>query len=190
MRIAGILPFARNLLAQALKEGDIAIDCTAGKGNDTITLAKLVGSTGHVYSFDIQEEAIKQTAEKVKNERLEERVTLFQQGHEIFEEVVPTLHLPHIKAAIFNLGYLPGGNKTIVTKPESTLKAIQQLLKCMPKEGLIVLVIYHGHKEGKLERDSILNFVTNLDQNEAHVLNYRFINQKNDPPFIVAIEKR
>ncbi|WP_413378941.1 class I SAM-dependent methyltransferase [Alkalihalobacillus sp. 1P02AB] len=190
MKIAGILPFARTLLTQALNEGDIAIDCTAGKGNDTITLAKLVGATGHVYSFDIQEEAIHQTATKVKSEQFNERVTLFQQGHETFENMIPTAHLNEIKAAIFNLGYLPGGDKTIVTKPDSTLKAIQQLLKHMPKEGLIVLVIYHGHEEGKVERDSIINFVTNLDQKEAHVLNYRFINQKNDPPFIIAIEKR
>jgi len=60
----------------------------------------------------------------------------------------------------------------------------------MPKEGMIVLVVYHGHPEGAMERDELLKFVIKLDQKKAHVLKYEFINQINNPPFIMAIEKR
>jgi hypothetical protein len=53
-----------------------------------------------------------------------------------------------------------------------------------------VLVIYHGHEQGKQERDDLLTYVQNLDQKDVHVLQYRFMNQQNNPPFIIAIEKR
>jgi hypothetical protein len=60
----------------------------------------------------------------------------------------------------------------------------------MASEGIIVLVIYHGHEEGTIERDELLHYCGQLDQNLAHVLQYQFINQANNPPFIVAIEKK
>ena len=56
--------------------------------------------------------------------------------------------------------------------------------------GIIILVIYPGHEEGKIERDAVINYLKNFDQNKAHILQYQFINQQNDPPFICAIEKR
>ncbi|MDP4106588.1 MAG: class I SAM-dependent methyltransferase, partial [Bacillota bacterium] len=42
----------------------------------------------------------------------------------------------------------------------------------------------------EIERDRLLEYCRDLDQNVAHVLEYKFLNQKNNPPFIVAIEKR
>ncbi|KMK77783.1 class I SAM-dependent methyltransferase [Alkalihalobacillus pseudalcaliphilus] len=190
MKIQGILPFARTLLTQTLEPGNIALDCTAGKGNDTVTLAQLVGEAGHVYSFDIQEEAIVMTEQKLKSLDLQERVTLYVNGHQNFDACLPEEHLHQIKGAIFNLGYLPGGDKSIVTKPDSTIEAINKLLHVMPKEGLIVLVIYHGHEQGQIERDHLLDYFKTIDQQQAHVLTYQFMNQKNNPPFIIAIEKR
>jgi hypothetical protein len=88
------------------------------------------------------------------------------------------------------LGYLPGSDKSVVTKPETTISAIQQLLEIMVPEGIIILVIYHGHTEGAIERDALMSYCQDIDQKKAHVLQYRFMNQQNNPPFIVAIEKR
>ncbi|MFZ7944972.1 tRNA (mnm(5)s(2)U34)-methyltransferase [Neobacillus sp. 19] len=121
---------------------------------------------------------------------LSERVTVFHAGHEQLSVRIPTEHQKKIAGAIFNLGYLPGSDKTIVTRPETTIAAIEQLLAMMVPEGIIVLVIYHGHEQGAVERDSILQYCRQLDQKTAHVLQYQFINQQNNPPFIVAIEKR
>ena len=45
-------------------------------------------------------------------------------------------------------GYLPKGDKSIVTKPDSTIKAIEEIFDMMRVEGIIILVIYHGHDEG------------------------------------------
>ncbi len=190
MTLPRILPFSKTLLQSALNHGDIAIDATVGNGYDTVFLAKQVGEFGRVYGFDIQPEAIANTRERLLNEQLLNRVVLFQRSHaDLLKTLPPSVH-GQIKAAVFNLGYLPGGDKRIVTKAESTIAAVEQLLAVMQAGGLIVIVIYHGHEEGKTERDALLAFAKQLDQNTASVLQYQFINQKNKPPFIIAIEKK
>ncbi len=190
MKLERILPFARNLLEKAFLPNSIAVDATLGNGHDTYFLAKLACGTGHVYGFDIQEQAIHATQERLAVENLSNRVTLIHRGHEELKNSIPVAARGKITAAIFNLGYLPGGDKSIVTKPETTISAIEQLLDFLAVEGIIVLVIYHGHDEGAIERDELLQYVKGLDQQKAHVLRYQFENQKNNAPFIIAIEKR
>jgi len=190
MKLKRVLPFAKELLKTAAKPGDIVIDATIGNGHDTVYLAEIVGPTGHVFGYDIQAEAITNTTQLLKENGVENQVTLFHKSHSQIGETIPSHYHGQIAGAMFNLGYLPGGNKEIVTKAESTITAIEQLLTILKREGVIVLVIYHGHDEGKKERDAILNYVKTLDQKKAHVLQYQFLNQKNDPPFIIAIEKR
>ncbi|EKN65987.1 rRNA methylase [Neobacillus bataviensis LMG 21833] len=190
MKMERILPFAKNLLDRVVKPGDVVVDATVGNGHDTIFLASLVGETGKVYGFDVQEEAISATSDRLTEHNLSEWVTLFHAGHEQLSDKIPADDHGKIKGAIFNLGYLPGSDKTIVTRAETTIAAIEQLLKMMAPEGIIVLVIYHGHEQGAVERDFLLPYCQQLDQKTAHVLQYQFINQQNNPPFIVAIEKR
>lgn len=190
MKVLGVLPFARQLLQQAVSTGDIVIDGTAGNGHDTLFLAKIVEISGHVYSFDIQHSAITKTEQRLRENQCLSQVTLIHKGHEMAKAEIPTDDYGKVAAAIFNLGYLPGGDKNIVTKPETTIKAIQDIFSILKKEGIIVLVVYHGHNEGKKEKDALLDFVTTIDQSEAHVITYKFLNQKNAPPFIIAIEKR
>ncbi|MDF2557487.1 MAG: rRNA methyltransferase [Bacillales bacterium] len=190
MKLDGILPFARVLLEKVVSAGDIAIDCTVGNGKDTVFLANLVGKTGKIYGFDIQELAIMKTTEKLIENDLIKQVSLHLTGHENIKMVLPNEHHNKVRGAIFNLGYLPGGDKEIVTVPETTIKAVQDLLEIMAPEGIIVIVIYHGHPEGEVESDALSYYVKSIPQEKAHVLEYRFINQTNNPPFIIAIEKR
>ncbi|WP_100405167.1 class I SAM-dependent methyltransferase [Bacillus solitudinis] len=189
MKLRGVLPFARFLLEEVLEPGDIAIDCTAGNGHDSVFLAKLVPA-GHVYSFDIQIEAIENTRTRLEEHDLSHRVTLIHEGHETVKQHIPVSDYSKVHAAIFNLGYLPGGDKTIVTEPSSTIQAIDSLLTFMPRGGTIVLVIYHGHEKGKIEKEYVEAYTESLDQQHVHVLKYQFINQDQSPPFVIAIEKR
>lgn len=189
MNLDRILPFAKKLLEKAVTNGDVVVDATLGNGHDTLFLAQLVGENGTVYGFDVQEDAIRTSKERLNQHGLADRVTIFHNGHEQLSKLIPAEH-HQVKAAIFNLGYLPGSDKSVVTKPETTLSAIQQLLEMMVPEGIIILVIYHGHAEGAIERDALLTYCQEIDQKKAHVLQYRFMNQQNNPPFIVAIEKR
>ncbi|WP_462411254.1 tRNA 5-(aminomethyl)-2-thiouridylate-methyltransferase MnmM [Neobacillus sp. Marseille-QA0830] len=190
MKLDRILSFAKSLLTKSVTTGDIAVDATLGNGHDTVFLAELVGDTGKVFGFDIQESAIHATKDRLTQHGLLARTQLFNQGHEHLLEIIPDELHGSVTGAIFNLGYLPGSDKTIVTKAETTIAAIGQLLPIMAPEGIIVLVIYHGHPGGAEERDALLSYCRQLDQITAHVLEYRFINQQNNPPFIVAIEKK
>lgn len=180
-----VLPYAKTLLSQVISEGDIAVDGTAGNGHDTLFLAQLVGDKGQVYAFDIQQQAVEATRNRLKEHGLEHRAHVILDGHEKLSQYVEG----EIAGAIFNLGYLPGGNHEIVTKGETTISAIRQLLDKLKIGGIIVLVIYHGHEGGKEEKDAVIQYVSELPQKYVHVLRYEFINQKNNPPFIIALEK-
>lgn len=185
MKLQRVLQYAQHLLATAITEGDIAVDATAGNGHDTLFLAQLVGDNGKVYAFDIQQQAVEATAQRLHEHSLQQRAIVLHEGH---EHATHYIHEP-IAAAIFNLGYLPGSNHDIVTKPNTTIQAIEALLKQVKVGGLIVLVVYHGHAGGKEERDALIHYVSHLPQKYIHVLRYEFLNQKNDPPFIIALEK-
>ncbi|MCL1949045.1 MAG: class I SAM-dependent methyltransferase [Turicibacter sp.] len=175
-----ILPFAKELLQTAVSPTDTVVDATAGNGHDTVFLA---GIAGHVHSFDIQPEAIHATRSKAEGKGFS-NVTLHHMGHENAIQVVPG----EIGAAIFNLGYLPGGDHSITTQGETTWLAVQGLLTRLKRHGLIVLVVYHGHEEGKIERNYIEEQVKTLDKRAYGVLKYQFVNRP-DSPYILCIER-
>ncbi|HFE4922619.1 TPA: class I SAM-dependent methyltransferase [Staphylococcus aureus] len=185
MKLERILPFSKTLIKQHITPESIVVDATCGNGNDTLFLAEQVPE-GHVYGFDIQDLALENTRDKVKDFN---HVSLIKDGHENIEHHINDTHKGHIDAAIFNLGYLPKGDKSIVTKPDTTIQAINSLLSLMSIEGIIVLVIYHGHSEGQIEKHALLDYLSTLDQKHAQFLQYQFLNQRNHAPFICAIEK-
>ena len=185
MKLERVLQYAQTLLEMSVSEGDIAVDATAGNGHDTLFLANLVGDDGYVYAFDVQKEAVDATLHRLLDNALEHRAIVLKDGH---ENVANYIQKP-VSAAIFNLGYLPGSNHEIVTMPNTTIQAIDSLLKLLKVGGMIVLVVYHGHEGGKDERDEVIRYVSDLPQKHVHVLRYEFMNQKNDPPFIIALEK-
>ncbi|MCP3028314.1 class I SAM-dependent methyltransferase [Halobacillus sp. A5] len=190
MKLKRILHYAHDLIEQTLKEGDVAVDGTCGNGHDTVHLCRLVGSSGHVYGYDIQHQAIENTLERLNTHNLSDRATILQISHDEIKATIPEDDLARLKAAIFNLGYLPGSDKQVVTTPEVTIRSVKTLLYHLNKGGIIVVVVYHGHPGGGDEKDALLQYVQSLDQKTYSVLQYGFINQKNTPPFIIAIEKK
>lgn len=187
--LTGIIQYSHHLLDKAVQKGETVIDATCGNGHDTLFLSKIVGDNGHVYAFDIQKEAIENSKILIEENECQ-NVTFIQDSHAHIKKYVPEDLKGQIGAAIFNLGYLPKGDKSIITKGESTLQALESILSYLKKEGIVVLVVYPGHEGGEVEKDMVLKYTIQLDQNEFTVLRYGFINQKNNPPFILAIEKR
>ena len=185
MKLERVLQYAQTLLKSAINEGDIAVDATAGNGHDTLFLAQLVGDDGFVYAFDVQKQAVDATLHRLLDNALEHRALVLKDGH---ENVAKYVNKP-VAGAIFNLGYLPGSDHEVITRPNTTIQALESLLKLLKIGGIIVLVIYHGHEGGKEERDEVIRFVSELPQKYIHVLRYEFLNQKNDPPFVIALEK-
>lgn len=183
MMLQRVLPFSKELLKQVVTPGDLAIDATAGNGHDTLFLAELTSPSGRVVAFDIQEAAIESTRERVKEHS---HVELVLGSHAELDRYVDR----PVSAVMFNLGYLPKGDHSIITRPDSTLEAIRKSLKLLKTGGLVLLVIYYGHEGGIEEKDAVLEFVSGLPQKEHDVLRYGFINQQNSPPFLIAIEKK
>lgn len=174
---------AHLLIRSRLNEGDSAVDATVGNGHDTLFLAKLVGPTGTVTGFDVQEIAIRTTAEKTANLP---RINLHQTGHENAEQYIET----PVKAVMFNLGYLPGAEKQIITRPGTTLQALDVFTRNLAENGIITIVLYTGHEGGPEEAAEIRQWCSQLDQTIYTVIEYGFVNQKNAPPSLIAIESK
>ena len=183
MTLQRVLPYTKQLLEQVVSPGDCVVDGTAGNGHDTLFLAELTGASGKVFAFDIQAEAIAATGERVQEF---EHVELVHDSHAKIKEYVTE----PISAAVFNLGYLPKGDHSIITKAQSTLMALEQCLDLLKANGLLLIVVYSGHEGGSEERDAVLEFVTALPQKSFDVLKYEFINQQHSPPFLLAVEKK
>lgn len=174
------LELAHDFLAQVITKDDVVVDATMGNGHDTLFLAKLAK---HVYAFDIQEQALEKTSQRIQEAGLT-NVDLILQGHETVDQYVT-----EVKAAIFNLGYLPSADKSIITQPQTTIEALDKLCQMLVKGGRIAIMIYYGHEGGDIERDSVMDFVSQLPQQEYTATIYRTLNQINNPPFLVMIEK-
>lgn len=174
------LEMAHDFLAQVITQEDIVVDATMGNGHDTLFLAKLAKQ---VYAFDIQEQALEKTSQRLQEADLT-NVELILQGHETVDQFVR-----EVKAAIFNLGYLPSADKSIITQPQTTIEALDKLCHMLVKGGRIAIMIYYGHEGGDIERDAVMDFVSQLPQEEYTAAIYRTLNQINNPPFLVMIEK-
>ncbi|MHB9095301.1 MAG: tRNA (mnm(5)s(2)U34)-methyltransferase, partial [Eubacteriales bacterium] len=153
---------AQGYLEQCIKPGAAVVDATVGNGHDTLYLAQKVGLNGRVYGFDIQEQAIRAAAEMISEKGYSSVVHLFCTGHENLSDYVSE----PIDAMIFNLGYLPGSDHNIVTKPESTVIAVTKGLALLKPGGLICIVVYPGHASGQQERQVLETFLQGLDKKE------------------------
>ncbi|WP_040196550.1 tRNA (mnm(5)s(2)U34)-methyltransferase [Candidatus Soleaferrea massiliensis] len=179
-----VLDFAKELLRDVLHEDSAAADFTMGNGHDTLFLAQLLPK-GRVYAFDIQEKALRATVKLLQEHDARRRTVLIWDSHSNLDRYIKE----ELDAGIFNLGYLPGADKTVTSLPQSTLCALQKALVLLREGGVIVLVVYPGHPNGKRESDALLEFVSELDAKRYDVLRYSFLNKK-DPPYLLAIQKR
>ncbi|MBU0468450.1 MAG: class I SAM-dependent methyltransferase [Candidatus Omnitrophica bacterium] len=180
------LNIAKMIISQKLTEGDIAVDATSGNGNDTLFLANIVGCKGKVYSFDIQDKAIENTKRLLENNNISNSVEIVHDGHEFIDKYVKE----KVKVVVFNLGYLPGSDKKISTKAETTILAIKKSLDLLVEGGLILLVVYYGHPTGTYEKEEVCAYSAKLDKQKYNVFHLEFTNQDNNPPILIGIEKR
>jgi len=184
-----VTALAAELLRAVVKPGDTVVDATAGSGQDTLFLANCTGETGRVFAFDIQQAALEQTAVLLKNQGLTAEVRLLHQSHEQLAEVLAAVGVfdQSVKAIMFNLGYLPGGDQKIITTPAATLKALAGALQLLAPGGMITVCLYPGHPGGQPETDAVLNWCETLEWPfVAH--HFRTLNRKL-PPTLVIIQR-
>ncbi len=172
-------------LKKNLKSGDRAIDATAGNGHDTEFLARQVGANGEVFSFDLQLESIEESTRLIKGKGLVKWVTFFQTCHSEISKFIPIEIKGGIQAVTFNLGYLPGGNKQIITQPETTLSALSQSYEYLSANGIISLIAYRGHDGGKREYGKLIELIKKM---KWHCQTYPG-NQSDNSPILFLIRK-
>lgn len=146
---------AHERVAAQLRAGDRTIDATAGNGHDTCFLAATVGPDGAVLAFDVQPEALRSTSARLTAAGLLQRVQLVHAGHEQLRDRTPGSWHGKVGAVMFNLGYLPGGDKQFVTQAASTVPALEQAIGLLRPGGIVSLMVYRGHPGGADEARAI-----------------------------------
>jgi 16S rRNA C1402 N4-methylase RsmH len=154
---------AHTVIQQHLQADDTAIDATVGNGHDTLFLARLTGPNGCVYGFDIQPPALTSARSRLKQHRLDGCVTLINDSHAHIDRLVPKTQHGKVKAVMFNLGYLPGSDKTVITQSASTLAALNAALQILAPEGVITILAYPGHSGGDEETSGVQTWCERLD---------------------------
>ncbi|EDS72719.1 methyltransferase domain-containing protein [Anaerofustis stercorihominis] len=164
--------------------GNIVLDMTMGNGNDTLYLSKKVGEKGKVYAFDIQSQAVKNTKKLLDENRINNAVLINDSHENVLNYVTDKVDF-----AVYNLGYLPGGDKKIVTKSSSSVKSIEYVLTVLNNDGIIVICAYVGHEGGMEEYKDILSFVSSLSKSNFNVTKLEHTNRKPVSPKMIIIER-
>lgn len=180
-----LLDLHKNFILKHLGEGDTAVDFTMGNGHDTEFLSKTVGESGHVYAFDVQQAALDSTAKKLREAGCPENYTLIKDSH---HKVLDYVKGP-IKAGMFNLGYLPGGDKSITTMRETTMPAIEAAISLLGPDSILNVAVYPGHDEGAAEGKMICDYLATLDRRKICATQIKILNSPTSPFFIVIETK-
>ena len=180
-----LLELHKKFILEHLKEGEVAVDFTMGNGHDTEFLSKTVGERGRVYAFDIQEQAVISTRKNLVAAGCPENYTLIHDSHHNVKNYVSE----PIKAGMFNLGYLPGGDKSITTMRETTLPAIEAAISLLGKDAILLIAVYPGHKEGEEEGKEICTYLSSLSRFQVCVTKVQILNSPTSPFFMVVETK-
>lgn len=187
--VPAFLDLSRSILRQALRNGDPAVDATLGNGRDAALLAELVGPRGRVFCFDIQELAIRRAAARLAQAGLSERVELFHAGHETLAERLPKACLGRVRAATFNLGFLPGSDRAVITRPETTLAALEALAPFMAEGGVISVAVYAGHPGGEAEQRAVEAWCAALEPERWFAARYGQVNKRSHGETLFLLER-
>lgn len=179
------LDLAQSYWADLLQRGDWAIDATCGSGHDTLKLAQLVREEGGVIGIDLQEEAIAKTRGLLEGSLPFDalsRIHLYTQSHCHFPQVAAE---KPIKLIVYNLGYLPGGDKQLTTMAQTTLESVSKALNLLQPGGACSITCYPGHAEGAVEERALLEMAATLPPSLWNVCYHAFPNRQRSPSLIL-----
>ena len=180
-----LIDLEKYFLSSHIFPGCTAVDFTMGNGHDTLFLSRAVGENGRVFAFDIQPDALKHSQELLEKENAPKNYRLVLSSHDLFENYVEG----GFDAGMFNLGFLPGGDKKITTKRETTLRAVERAIECLHPDGGIVIAVYPGHPEGRVEGNRIEAMLEKYDRATICMSKFEIVNSPTSPFFFV-VEKR
>lgn len=174
------------ILREMIREGDLAIDATAGNGHDTAFLAECVGRDGRVIAFDIQREALDSARLRLEELGMAACVEFHHRSHaEMGQLTTPRT----VSAVMFNLGYLPGGDHALATTAGETLRAIEAAATVIKPGGVLSVICYPGHEAGEYEAEAVERHITDLAGAGWRLASYRIPGTLKPAPFLLIGRK-
>lgn len=181
-----LLCLHKQFLLTHIGEGDTVVDFTMGNGHDTEFLSKTVGESGHVYAFDIQPSAVESTRLRLEQSDCPKNYTLICDSHHNVKKYVTC----KIKGGMFNLGWLPGGDKSITTMRETTLPAIEAAIDLLDDDAILNIAVYPGHPEGDAEGKLIEEYLGGLSRHFVCATKVKIVNSESSPYFFMIETKK
>ena len=178
-----MLTIAQGVWAKSLETAKVVVDATSGAGKDTLYLARHKRPDAHIYAFDVQPMAMLQT--KKTTEEYRDEITYVLDSHENISQVIRE----KLDLVVFNLGYLPGGDHSITTVPEVTVKAVEKAMEQLAVNGVISIMVYPGHPAGKEEGVHLLILLEELPKEDYSVVKCQLSNHDETAPYLYLIEK-
>lgn len=177
---------AQRIILPRLLDAEVLVDATAGNGKDALFLAQNSNTNAELWLFDIQTQALKASADLLSSADIDKNVHYIEDNHAHIDKHIHKT----IDIIMFNLGYLPGSDRTVTTDAQNTLIAIDKSMKLLKPGGIITIVAYPGYPTGKIEMEHVCEYLARLDQRQFTVAVWNMLNQVNNPPILFAIEKR
>lgn len=185
-RFSNIHQIIDYVIEESIYSDSICVDGTLGNGYDSLKILRILSDHGKLYSFDIQEKAIINSRELFEKEGFfHENINLILDSH---ENVLRYVNEP-IDFFILNLGYLPGSDKNITTKATTVKSFLDNISTILKSQGIGIIVFYPGHKEGKIELEYISSYLSTFDQKCYNIIEFKYINQINNPPQVIILER-
>jgi len=198
---------AHRLWAAHLQAGDGVVDATAGNGHDTLAIVRALGRAGggSCFACDLQPVAIGSAQARMREAlhadgwRLDEEGGAVDDGSTAWLATSPanaevevrwrvcchtellseTLPPDSARLVVFNLGYLPGGDKSVVTTADGTVRALRAAERVVQPGGAISVTLYPGHEEGGREEAAALEYASALPMQQWSVYHHQWINNRN-----------
>ncbi|XP_074576866.1 tRNA (mnm(5)s(2)U34)-methyltransferase, chloroplastic isoform X3 [Curcuma longa] len=183
---------AHSVWKNIIQKGDTVIDATCGNGYDTLALLTMVSDesyNGCVLGMDIQQEALDNTSSLLEisvEENKRKLVKLFKLCHSKLEDIVRETP---VRLVAFNLGYLPGGDKTILTSPGTTVAALHAACRVLQSGGLISVMVYIGHPGGRDELEVVQGFASDLPVEAWTSIEFEMLNRPTAPVLVLIFKK-
>ena len=180
-----LLSLHKQFILTHLKEGDVCADFTMGNGHDTEFLSKTVGESGKVYAFDIQKSAVESTRARLAAAGCPDNCVLINDSHHRCAEYIKE----KIKAGMFNLGWLPGGDKSITTMRETTMPAVEAAIGLLDRDAVLTVAVYPGHPEGDAEGRMLEEYLSGISRFSYCITKIKIVNSAGSPYFFLIESK-